>query len=57
VKKLFEKRIKTKETKIQRKSSFSSTVNDIDCLCLKCLKLWSKSKSDQEWGQCLDCKK
>lgn len=54
---MFGKNIKTKKTKRQRKSSSSSTENDVDCLCLKCLKPWSKSKSGQEWVQCLDCKK
>lgn len=57
VKKLFEKTIKTKKTKRQRKSSTSSSENDIDYLCLKCLKPWSKSKGGQEWVQCLECKK
>lgn len=58
VKKLFEKTVKTKKTKKRRRSSStSSTENDIDCLCLKCLKPWSKSKRGQDWVQCIQCKK
>ncbi|KAG8293152.1 hypothetical protein J6590_025251 [Homalodisca vitripennis] len=50
---------KTQKTKkvYKTKTSGSSSDDDDDCFCLICLELYSKSKPNEKWIQCMSCKK